>query len=313
MTHPISDVLSALSRNSQHVASVYDNEALAVGEMPKAAVTGLRGASALLAAGEDAWRLHPHLRDYLQDHLQVFPAYQALADLGALITQLHALHEEAELAANARDFDSMRDQHTRLAGVIYDTHHFIEKNLRMLTAMLSVKYGAVGSLHAKAAQNRWYQKAAGDMSASLNRLAKMATRVEQEADARGWDVAKLWRLQIIRPLTEWHTRLADIQAVLRQEQFRLREVSVNLRNLSRVDAFFTQQPGWSGLEAEPPDEIPDVLLRAPGLRLRVNLDPQDDDPLVRPVLEEAARHTPTKLVVRKPEPVRRVRPIRDEL
>ena len=103
MSSPIRDLLHTLSRHAGLVQSGLLDGVCSEADSSPAAIAALRQASALRPAGDEGWRLHPRLRDYLQDHLQLFPAFQSLAEIGSRISQLDALW--AEIAQVRQDAD----------------------------------------------------------------------------------------------------------------------------------------------------------------------------------------------------------------
>lgn len=308
MNSPIRDALNALGRHAEHVEALVPGGAVPQDSLPRAAAAGLRQASALRAAGEDSWRLHPRLREYLQDHLQMYPAYQSLTDIGARLRTLQALRDEAQQAHAAHDHESLRHQLDEMSNQVYDIADATERNLKYLGGMMSIKYGAVTTLRAKEAQNRWYQRQAGSLAEELNRLGRIVADVEQHADARGWDIARLLRRTIIDALPRWGLRLSDIQAQLSQELYKLREVQENLRNLARADAFIAQHPGWDGVGSMDlaAEKIPPALLRAAPLALRPHPEPFDDDRAVREELARLSQSIPLRPAA-APPPAGRVK------
>ena len=113
---PVSEVLSALSRNAETVERALSGEISQHGGASVAAIKALRQVNALRAAGPEGYRLHPRLREYLQDHLQIYPAFQSLAEIGSRITTVLSLWGEmdAMITANASDMDSMDSLETSL-------------------------------------------------------------------------------------------------------------------------------------------------------------------------------------------------------
>lgn len=311
MSSYIREALQALSRHSDAVATVALNGTVPQDALPKAAVTALRGASALRAAGEDSWRLHPRLREYLQDHLQVFPAYQSLTEIGYRLHTLDALMREAHHAQRERDHESLQGQLEEMSTQLFDIHELTERNLRFLGKLMSIKYGAVRTAAAKVAQNRWYQRQAGVLSDDLNRLGRLAAQLEQDADARGWDVARQLRRSIIDRMPHWQLRLSDMQTQLRQEFYRLRQVQKDLRNLARADAFLAQHPGWTGLEIELPATIPAALLKAALPKIEAHVYPQDEAGDVMRDLAQIAQTVPLRKAPRPTEPARRLKVVHD--
>lgn len=146
---PIKDALAALARNADHVEAAALGGTLERDSLPKAAQAALQQASALRAAGEDAWRLHPRLREYLQDHLQHFGAYPSPSGIGERINALRDFRVEALTAHAERDHESLRALLGQITVTVWDIADQTERNLKFLGSMLSIKYGAVQTMKAK--------------------------------------------------------------------------------------------------------------------------------------------------------------------
>jgi hypothetical protein len=309
---PIKEALSALSRNAQVVEMLTEGGTVLQDAIAKPAATALRQASALRPAGEDSWRLHPRLREYLQDHLQLFPAFQSLKEVGQKILLLRTLREEIDTVTKNRDRESFQSLMVTLSTTLYDIADATESNLAFLTGMVSLKYGTVQTLAAKIAQNRWYERQARILAGDLARLGHQAEALDQEAEARRWDITPLVRRVILSKMTAWQSEVSDVQTRLRTDVFLLRDVEINLRNLARADGYISQQPLWRGPEIELPDDIPPALLRAALPRLRPHVEPQDMDSSVRNDMEHLVAALPPRKVVREKQEAPRQLLVRDE-
>jgi hypothetical protein len=294
---PIKEAMQALNRHSDVVERALGGVVSADGEVSKASISGLRQASALRAAGQDGFRLHPRLRDYLYDHLQLFPAYQSLTEVGSRIGQLQALWAEVDAALKDSDRETLASLSESLTSVIYDIADGIDRNLQFLSTLLTTKYGNVRSLAAKVSQNRFYQHQSVGLANDLNRLERVANTIEIEAEARRMhELARLLRRVILEKSMLWQHGLSDMQTVIRRELFRTREVQQSLKHLARADVFLRQQPAWRGFEPELPERIPDFLLRASLPRLVAHAEPLDGDRLVRDELAGLVRAMPPRKV-----------------
>lgn len=311
MSGAIRDALSALARHADHVQGLVVSSTVASDAIPPVVLRGLRQASALRPAASDSWRLHPRLREYLQDHEQLNQPFPSIAEIGSKVSTLLSLLEEAHLTWTDRDMESLQMQLEEMATQVYDIADLAERNLKVLGRMMSVKYGAVTTLAAKLAQNRWYAKQAGNLGDDLTRLARGANKLESDADARGWEIARLVRRVLVDNMNGWSQRLSSIQSQLRQELYQLREVQANVRNLSRMDAFLMQNPAWPGIELSDQQEIPDFLQSMALPSLRPNADPLDDDHSVQRDMAEIAEAIPARKVSRQEESVPRMRLMRD--
>lgn len=190
-------------------------------------------------AANGAYRLHPRLREYLQDHLQLFPAFQSLADIGAKITLLKSLWDEVELVRGDRE--SVVGMIDELQTTVLDIGDTMNRNMLQLQILMSTRYGNVRSLEAKKSQNRFCQKQTSALSGDVQRLAREAERVEREASIRGRDdLARFIRRQLLTNMMSWQHGLSDMQTFLRNEIYRLRVVEQDLKLLARTDMLLRQ-------------------------------------------------------------------------
>lgn len=302
MSHrPIKDALQSLSRYADVVEQAVMGGTVAQESLPKQAVQALRQASALRAAGQDEWRLHPRLREYLQDHLQMFPKFQSLTDIGAKLTLIAMLHSDALSSVSERDFESLESQLDAIETAVYDIADATDRNLTFLAGMVSTRYGDVRTLTAKIAQNRWYLKQSSHLGQDLTRLGGVVGRVEKEAEERGWAIAGLIRRVLLSKVHIWQHGLSDIQTQIREEIFRTRQIEVNLRNLAKADQFLTQNPSWSGFERDH-EGLPEVFLHALLPKLSPHVEPTDADSGVRHDLRDLVIALPAKKVTLPPTP-----------
>jgi hypothetical protein len=146
---PIKDALQALSRHADVVEQAVMGGSIGQESLPKGAVQALRQASALRAAGEEHWRLHPRLREYLQDHLQMFPQFQSLTDISSKLALLQHLLTDAQTAVAERDYESLEFQLASMETAVYDIADATDRNLTFLAGMVSTKYGNVRTFAAK--------------------------------------------------------------------------------------------------------------------------------------------------------------------
>jgi hypothetical protein len=285
MSSPIKDVTLALNRHADVVERALGGLISEGEEASRASIAGLRQASALRAAGQEGFRLHPRLREFLFDHLQLFPAYQSLTEIGSRISQMQALWSEVDSATRDGDRDTLHSLLDSLNTVVYDIADGMERNLHFLSGLLSTKYGNVQSLSAKISQNRYYQHQSAGLASDMNRLERLATILETEAETRRMpELARLIRQEILDKAALWQHGLAEMHIFLRRELFRTREVHTSLKHLARADTFLRQQPAWRGFEIELGEQIPDVLLAARLPRIAAHVEPLDPDKGVREAL-----------------------------
>lgn len=293
---PIKGALAALSRHAPIVELLAEGGTVLQDAVAKPAASALLSASALRSAGEDSWRLHPRLREYLQDHLQLVTPFQSLKEVGQAIASLGWLRDELDTAARERDMASFDSLLARTSSTIYDIADATESNLGFLTGMVSLKYGAAQTVAAKISENRWYERQATVLAADLTRLGHRAEELVRHAEERRWDLAPLIRRAILVRMSTWQSELSEVLTRLRTDVFLLREVEKNLRNLARADAYMAQQPSWRGPETDLPAGIPDVLLRAAPARLRAHVEPNDDFSVMRQDIETLVASLPPRRV-----------------
>lgn len=306
---PIKDALQALSRHADVVEQAVMGGTIGQEGLPKGAVQALRQASALRAAGEEHWRLHPRLREYLQDHLQMFPQFQSLTDISSKLALLQHLLTDAQTAVSERDYESLEFQLASMETAVYDIADATDRNLTFLAGMVSTKYGNVRTFAAKMAQNRWYLRQSGILGDDLNRLGRIASHVEKEAEERGWPVSRQIRRVLLSRTQVWQHGLSDIQTQIRQEIFRTRQIEADLRNLARADQFLAQHPAWKGIDRDF-DAAPAALLRAVLPKMRPHVEPTDGERSVREEMQAIVASLPPKRVHIQPEAVQPLKVVR---
>jgi len=293
MSTPIKDVLQTLSRHANLVAQALAGVVAVGDDASEAEILALRQVGALRPVGDDGYRLHPKLREYLQDHLQLFPAFQSLADIGAKIMQLQTLWGEVELVR--ADRESVVGMIDELQTTVLDIGDTMNRNMLQLQILMSTRYGNVRSLEAKKNQNRFYQKQTGALSGDVQRLARVAERVEQEASIRGRDnEAHFIRHHLLKNMMGWQQGLSDMDTYIRKEFNRLRVVERDLKLLARTSMLLRQQPGWRGFEVDFPDEIPDFLLATCLLPLVAHCEPMESDRRMVDEMTAMARALPSR-------------------
>lgn len=292
---PVREAMQALSRNAGVIESALHGNVRAGEEITNGAIDALRQASALKVADEDGYRMHPRLRDYLLDHLQLFPAYQSLTEIGSKIGQMDTLWRELGAVLSEGGMEAVQSLRESIVSMVYDISDSVERNLLLLSSLLGTRYGHVKTLAEKVSQNRFYMHQASTLATDLNRLERRATDVEVEAqNSNLFEISQLLRKLVLGKTMFWQHGLSDMQAIIRQDLFRTREVQANLRNLARADIFLRQQPGWRGWEPELTEVIPDFLLLACLPKLQAHVDPTDSDRLVADELVALVHDLPAR-------------------
>jgi hypothetical protein len=301
---PIKDALSTLSRHADLVA-----DAIKAPLDPKEvtafkAIKDLRQATALRPTSEDTYRLHPRLREYLFDHLQHFPAYQSLSEIGSHITTMNALWSQIdEVRRIPDDGQSSMDLRDRLQDTIYDIADNMRRNLVQLQGLLSTRYGNVRSLEAKKSQNRWYQRQSNQLIHQLGLLSNASSRIEKEADSfKMHEFAQFIRRNLQSQLLEWKQTTNEMQALLSKEIYQTRQIEMHHRQLSRMDMLLRQQHSWGGVDTDVDGEIPDFLLAARLPAIRAHVEPDDVDESINKLLTDTASSLPPLKKYTPPEP-----------
>lgn len=312
MTSPIKDVLHALNRHADLVESALSGLIFAEGVSP-ASIATLRQASALRAVGESGYRLHPRLREYLHDHLQLIPAFQSLAEIGSRITHMQALWTEIDTQRFAVDQEALSSLLESMSTSIYDIEDSVERNLMILQTLVSTRFGNVKSLATKRSQNNYYQSQTTYLAGDLVRLARVAEGIEREASARGLDeLAINLRRGVLTRLMGWQAGLSEMQTEIRKELYRTREVERQHKLLARMDMMLRQQPAWRGFDVDLPDDIPDFLLAARLPALAPHVEPMESDRSITDEMVMIAKSLPPRRqAVEDPEPPKRYTLVED--
>jgi hypothetical protein len=266
----------------------------------------LRQASALRAAGEDGYRLHPRLREYLHDHLQLFPAFQNLAEIGSRISQVNNLWMEVDDVRRSSDTETVNTIVDTIQTTAFDIADSVDRNMLFLQTLMSTRYGNVRSLEAKKSQNRFYQQQTNTLADDLTRLSRVCDKVEREASTRGMeDLARFLRRNLLSRILVWQQSMSEMQTHLSKEIYRMREVERNHKLLARLDMLLRQQPSWKGFEADLRGDIPDFLLATSLPAIAANVEPLDTDAQMFEEMQKQVTSLPAKQIKPEPQEVKR--------
>lgn len=313
MSSPIQDVFKTLHQQSETVEQALQGLVHLDDGGNQLAIAALRHASALRPAGEDGYRLHPKLREYLNDHLQLFTAYQSLAEIGSRISQVHSLWLEIDEVRHAGDTEAVHVIVGTIEAALFDIADSVEHNMLYLQALLSTRYGNVRSLEAKKSQNRYYQYQTNALAEDLNRLGKICNLVEGEANSRGMeDLAHFIRRNALGHMLHWQQAMSEMQSQLSREIYRMQEIQRAHKLLARMDMVLRQQPSWRGLELPVDSEIPDFLLAVALPSVTAHTDPLDTNGLIRQEMLKQVLALPPKPVAREPKEEKRYTRIVDQ-
>lgn len=306
MSSPIKDVLKALHHNADVVEQALHGVIESEGTNSNPSITALRQASALRAAGEDGYRLHPRLREYLHDHLQLFPAFQSLAEIGSRISQVNNLWMEVDDVRRSADTETVNTIVDTIQTTVFDIADSVDRNMLFLQTLMSTRYGNVRSLEAKKSQNRFYQQQTNTLADDLTRLSRVCDKVEHEASTRGMeDLARFIRRNLLSRILVWQQSMSEMQTHLSKEIYRMREVERNHKLLARMDMLLRQQPGWRGFEADLGGDIPDFLMAASLPAIAAHAEPLDTDAQIFDEMQKLAASLPAKQIEPAPLEVKR--------
>ena len=314
MTSPTKDVLKALYQQAEVIELTRRDGMIVAGQdASEASIADLRQASALRPAGEEGFRLHPKLRDFLNDHLQLFPAYQTLAEIGTRISQARQLWNDVDDLYRAKDMGAVEKIVETIESTVFDIADSVDRNLLYLQTLLSTRYGNVRTLEAKKSQNNFYQHETKILAGDMARMTGVFERIEQEATTRGMlELAKFIRVNLQAHLQTWQNSMSEMQAHLSREIFRIREVERSHKQLARLDLLMRQQPSWTGLEMDMAAPIPAFLMAARLPEFEPNIEPLDSDPQYVEAMVKEAAVLPPKPVDAAPKEVQRIQRVVDE-
>lgn len=313
---PIKDILQTLSRHAGVVEQSLAEVVFSHGDVSAAVLTELLQVSALRAAGPDGYRLHPRLRDYLQDNLQIYPSHQNLAEIGSKINSVLSLWGELDiLMTTARsDFTALESLESALRSGLFEIVDSMERNMMVLQILVSTRYGNVKSLALKQSQNRFYQGQTAALASDLVRLSRAIRRIEEEATRRGLGgLVNFIGQHLLQRLLPWQQGVSEIQTHIRNDIFRIRQVEQDYKLLARMDMLMRQQPSWRGFDPEFGDDVPVFLLAAKLPALKGYVEPQDSDRAVSDEMRSLVEAMPPKRVEKEiAPPVRYKRLVREK-
>jgi hypothetical protein len=313
MKSPIQDVFKTLNQHSSLVEDALGAVVNGEGSSANSAITALRQISALKPAGEQGYRLHQGLRNYLHDHLQMFPAFQSLAEIGSRISQVRSLWLEIDQSRRTKDVEVVNRLIDTIQTTVFDIADSMERNMLLLQTLMQTRYGNVQTLAAKQSQNRYYQQQTHALAEDLVRLARTVDKVEREASDIGMEeMSRFLRRNLLSRILHWQQGMSEMQTQIRREIFRIKEIERDLKLLARMDMLMRQQPSWRGFEIDLDGDIPEFLLVASMPAFNPQIEPLDND---RQMVEEMQRliasMPPKEVAAPDPTPPARYRRIVD--
>ncbi|MCX5589702.1 hypothetical protein [Alcaligenes endophyticus] len=286
------------------------------------AIQELASINALLPYGEESYHLNPHLRHYLKDHLNLYQAFESLTRISPMITQarLH-WHELCDLQQHGEHEDAEQVEDS-LDHTITNLIHSNERNLMLLTAMVSSEYGNVASLRAKIRQNEHYRRQVVQLLKELISVEALLGRINENPYEKG-EVILRARQMVNARLTGrragWVSRLNDIQAVISRKLFLARKLEQQLYALSQAALWLSRNPTTDGIDLAPSAQTPaitlDALCRPTSIRVRPQIDFTDRTYHIEEALERALRRlpAPASTSVEKDHGIQRVHAVSNEV
>lgn len=259
-----------------------------------AAIAALRQSSALRPVGDGGYRLHSKLRDFLNDHFQLFSPYQGLAEISSRYELAKQLWKEVEDLDLARDYEVVESVLRQIESTVLDIADSVEGNLLYLNTLLSTRYGNVATLHAKKSQNRFYQRETQKLVMDMQRMAGVFRMIEEASLLGGRaELSRYIRMNLLSRMQGWQSSMSEMLSLLSRDIFRIRTIDRYHQQIARLDLLMHQQPSWLGIDFDMTQEIPDILLVARIENFLPQLDPMDSHHKIQQVLvEEVAKFPP---------------------
>jgi hypothetical protein len=306
MNSPIKDALKTLHHHAEVIEQSLQGVIASESTGSNPSIAALRQVSALRPAGEDGYRLHPRLREYLHDHLQLYPAFQSLAEIGSRISQVNSLWMEVDDVRRTADIETVNTIVESIQNAVFDIADSVDRNMMFLQTLMSTRYGNVRSLDAKKSQNRFYQQQTNTLADDLTRMSRVCDKVEREASTRGMEeLARFIRRNLLTQILGWQQSMSEMQTNLSKEIYRIREVERNHKLLARMDMVLRQQPSWRGFEVDLEGEIPTFLMATSLPAIAAHVEPLETDNQILNEMQKQAAALPAKQIEPTPQEVKR--------
>lgn len=276
-------------------------------------ISALRQASALRPVGDGGYRLHPKLRDFLNDHFQLFSPYQGLTEIGSRYALAQQLWNEAADLDAVNEYEAVESVLREIESTVLDIADSVEGNLLYLNTLLATRYGNVATLHAKKSQNRFYQRETQKLVADMQRMAGVFRVIEEGALLGGRaELARFIRMNLLSRMQGWQSSMSEMLSLLSREIFRIRKIDRCHQQLARLDLLMHQQPSWMGIDFDMTQEIPDILLVARMEEFLPQLDPTDSHHKIQQVLVEELAKLPPPVATEPCKPEERYKLVEEE-
>lgn len=300
---PIEQLLKALAEHSDLVSEAMRGSVATGGKRNKGIDTLIR-MRALMPVDEDTYYLNPLLREFIGDYVVSYGAFRQLAQLDMPIRQLQLEFDnlrEFRREGSTRDADRAMD---RLDEAVVRIGFFMDQNLQMLSAKVTTHFGDVDSVAGKIRENKFYMGEVSRFSRQIGSLQAKAQAIEERSIGEQLpEVRRLMNVRILSRLAGWSARIADIQRVVSQNLFALRQLDAKRRNLANVALWLSKNRMSDGFDLEVSAEAAQRLCPPVRLHSTWNVDVTDQDMAVTQGVLEAAKRLPPATVKPKPVPV----------
>ena len=264
------------------------------------AIQDLSSINVLLPYGEGTYHLNPNLRSFLKDHLNQFNAFETLTRITPIITRARLQWNELrDLQSHGEIADAERVEES-LDFTITEIIHSNQRNLMLLTSLLSSEYGNVASLRAKMRQNEYYRRQIIQLLRELISVNAFIDLVNQELHDRAevsMRARQMIRSRLSGRYSHWITSLNDIQAIISRRLFLARKLAQRLFALSQASLWLSRHSTCDGFEVEPGQDVNLALVRPIPIKVRPQIDVADHEQQVEESLEKAVRLMPSPRTV----------------
>jgi hypothetical protein len=272
----IRKILDVLSRHGEVISDAVEGTVEMGDKGYNAAIDALVGINALMPFEEGQYQLNPRIRTYLSEQLAQYSAFQTLTRITEQIHGAQTKWREIVLAKETGDLRDMAALEESLGYTVNEIVHFTAQNLLLLNTQISTDYGNVETLKRKLAQNAFYGDGVKTLLSELQQLDAFTNLIDREALGKGLtDIRHLINSRIRSRLSDWMTRLNNIQATITKRLFEARKLDRDLMYLSKVVLWLARNPTRVGIDLDVPDSVNVALLRPVAIRVRTQFDVSD--------------------------------------
>lgn len=278
----IGHVLALLHHHSELVVEAIDSAVLLGNKARDKSIDALASIHALIPDGDGNFWLNPRIRDYLDDHLLNYNAFQTLTRLDEPIVSMMGIWSGLkELRSSGQVVDSDRLERA-LDDVVTTIGYEIERNMTLLNFMVTTEYGNVSSLIASVQQVRFYKNEVRSATSEMIKLDAVIDQILEEAgQIPAFAVVRFIVMTRLRSrMSPWITRLNDLQAVISARLGRMAKLQTQMANLGKAALWMSQNVTSPGFRFPNDVVISDALLRPERIPVNWHLDVRDRDPVV---------------------------------